>query len=41
MIMGQVNSKNQAQESTLVIKNAEDQYTPEFVALLKDYYLYL
>ena len=41
MIMGQVNSKNQAQESTLVIKNAEDQYTPEFVALLKDYYLYI
>ena len=41
MIMGQVVGNNQKQESTIVIKNAEDQYTLEFVELLRDYYLYL
>ena len=41
MIMGQVVANNQKQESTIVIKNAEDQYTLEFVELLRDYYLYL
>jgi tRNA1Val (adenine37-N6)-methyltransferase len=41
MIMAQVIRNNQEQESVIVIKNEEDQYTGEFVELLKDYYLYL
>jgi tRNA1Val (adenine37-N6)-methyltransferase len=41
MIQGLRKKISEARTTVLSIKDNDDQYTPEFIALLKDYYLYL
>jgi tRNA1Val (adenine37-N6)-methyltransferase len=41
MIAGNMNAGIQTEENEIFIKNNQQQYTPEFVQLLKDYYLHL
>lgn len=41
MIQGRRKKIDGVTEETIVIKNEKDEYTPEFISLLKDYYLYL
>ncbi|MBB1286555.1 methyltransferase [Flavisolibacter sp. BT320] len=41
MLQGRCQKVNEICESLISIKNSEDAYTPEFISLLKSYYLYL